>query len=98
MPPKATSQPTLVADFDGIENIIITDTHNGEVTRYTFPINSLFNVDPENPVVTDIGSITADKVGTVSRDQGKIRGLDVIKDCDAKTKIDTTIVEAEKGV
>jgi len=97
MPPKATSQPTLVADFDGIENIIITDTYNDKVTRYTFPINSLFDVDPENPVVTEIGSITGDKVDTVSRDQGKIRGLDVIKDCDSKTKIDTTITEAEKG-
>jgi hypothetical protein len=96
MPPKATSQPTLVADFVG-ENIVITDTHDGVVTEYTFPINSLFNVDPENPVVTEIGSIKENKVDTVSRDQGKIRGLDVIKDCDAKTKIDTTIAEAEKG-
>lgn len=96
MPPKATSQSTLVADFVG-ENIVITDTHDGVVTEYTFPINSLFNVDPENPVVTEIGSIKENKVDTVSRDQGKIRGLDVIKDCDAKTKIDTTIAEAEKG-
>jgi len=96
MPPKATSQSTLVADFIG-ENIVITDTHNGVKTTYEIPINSLFNVDPENPVVTDIGSIKIDKVGTVSRDQGKIRGLDVIKDCDTKGKIDNTIFEAGRG-
>ena len=97
MPPKATSQPTLVADFDGT-NIVITDTDkDGKITEYKLPIDSLFNVDPENPVVSDIGSIAGDKVGIVSRDQGKIRGLDVIKDCDAKGKIDNTIVEAGKG-
>lgn len=98
MPSKATSQSTLVAHFDGKENIIITDTHNGEDTTYIYPINSLFNVDPEKPVVADIGSITENKVIIVSTDQGKIRGLDVIKDCDAKVKIDNTIAEAGKGV
>ena len=54
MPPKAkTTEPnqnTLIVDFIGTD-IVITDTHNGVDTTYTFPTNTLFNVDPENPVV-----------------------------------------------